>query len=208
MRSHWNTNRAAGCRKTRFRSTSPRTLSPASLAADSTRLVGGGLGFAMKESVHISLGHLRTFISWESEAESDLAPPELGFSFFLFCFFFFFLAPRSPPGLLDGHGHKDTSLNGGGGDGRGTGATLLGWLTDTAQPKWPLANASYHSNEWQLADRWLTNGSSELSPRRPLSRWLRGGMCVLRADAPLHINATFKSSRPAAKGWRWRPWLC
>ena len=43
-----------------------------------------------------------TLISCESEAESDLAPPELGFSFFLFCFFFFFLAPMSPPGLLTG----------------------------------------------------------------------------------------------------------
>lgn len=39
-------------------------------------------------------------ISWESDAESDLVPPEFGFSFFLFCFFFFFFAPKSPPGLL------------------------------------------------------------------------------------------------------------
>lgn len=45
-------------------------------------------------------GLYRTLNSWESEAESDLAPPELGFSFFLFCFFFFRLAPKSPPGLL------------------------------------------------------------------------------------------------------------
>lgn len=39
-------------------------------------------------------------ISWESDAESDLVPPEFGFSFFLFCFFFFFFAPKSPPWLL------------------------------------------------------------------------------------------------------------
>lgn len=63
---------------------------------------------------YISVGHPRTFISWESEAESDLAPPELGFSFFLFCFFFFLLAPKSPPGLLQicTQAHS-TSLNGG-----------------------------------------------------------------------------------------------
>ena len=46
-------------------------------------------------------GSHHTFISWESDAESDLVPPELVFSFFLFCFFFFLLAPKSPPGLLN-----------------------------------------------------------------------------------------------------------
>lgn len=92
-----------------------RTLSSISLANYSRFWLWFGiLAPVRKQPAHISVGHHRTLISWESDAESDLAPPELGFSFFLFCFFFFLLAPRSPPGLLHmlRQTHR-TSVNGG-----------------------------------------------------------------------------------------------
>lgn len=89
-----------------------------------------------------ALGHHRTLISWESEAESDLAPPELGFSFFLFCFFFFLLAPRSPPGLL--HAWAQT--------GKMPLTPLYLCSSCEQQPQQRrAANFSFPSNDWQLS---------------------------------------------------------